>query len=619
MKVVSIEDAVQAIFAHFAQARSRTIRLATPLGLGKPNPLINAFYKRVAQDSSYALEIFTALSLDPPDPKPGLEARFAKPFLERHFGRDYPRLAYLDDLRGGAVPPNIRIEEFYIEAGRYKDIPYAQQTYVSLNYTHVVSSLAEKGVNLVFQMIAKRGERYSLSCNTDLTLDLRDRLAADGRSFYFVGVVHPDLPFVGGDAVLDEAAFDLLVESPEIAHQLFALPRSSIDEVDHGIGLHASQLVVDDGSLQIGIGSLSDALVNALILRQRNNADYRQLLGGLSEGRLRSGWEASFDVFEKGLYGTSEMVMDGFMHLRRAGILRRTVRDSQRDVYVHGAFFLGSKVFYDWLRDLSDEDFNGFSMTRVSKVNDLYDPDELTLRRQRKNARFFNTCMNVTLLGGAASDTLSDGRVISGVGGQYNFVAMAHELPDARSILMLRSSSLRHGKRYSNIVWSHGQLTIPRHLRDIVVTEYGIASLRGKSDREVILELLAIADVEFQDELLATARKHGKVTSRDRIPDYARRNNAKELSRRLQPFKAQLSAYPFGSDFTPLELKLLKALNRLKNMSTLARLKTAFRGLRVPQGLYAEEMERMDFAKTNSLRPRFERKILLGVLNKQSE
>lgn len=66
--------------------------------------------------------------------------------------------------------------------------------------------------------------------------------------------------------------------------------------------------------------------------------------------------------------------------------------------YMHGAFYLGSTDFYQWLRELKDEDYEGLSMTRVSKVNDLYDAHEWALRRQRKNARFFNTCMNVTLM-----------------------------------------------------------------------------------------------------------------------------------------------------------------------------------------------------------------------------
>jgi len=118
-----------------------------------------------------------------------------------------------------------------------------------------------------------------------------------------------------------------------------------------------------------------------------------------------------------------------------------------------------------------------------------------------------NICMKMTLLGAAASDTLDSGQVVSGVGGQYNFVAMAHALRQGRSILMLKSVRREHGKPVSNILWEYAQCTIPRHLRDIVITEYGIADLRGRQDWEVIAALLNICDSRFQDQLLRAPKR----------------------------------------------------------------------------------------------------------------
>src|SRR3546814_2157020 len=74
--------------------------------------------------------------------------------------------------------------------------------------------------------------------------------------------------------------------------------------------------------------------------------------------------------------------------------------------------------------------------------------------------------MMATALGAAVSDGLDDGRVVSGVGGQYNFVAMAHALPDARSVLLLRATREAGDGAGSNIRWNYGHCTIPRHLRD---------------------------------------------------------------------------------------------------------------------------------------------------------
>jgi hypothetical protein len=77
-------------------------------------------------------------------------------------------------------------------------------------------------------------------------------------------------------------------------------------------------------------------------------------------------------------------------------------------------------------------------MTRISYINELYGQEELK-RLQRLDARFINSAFMVTLLGAGVADQLEDGRVLSGVGGQYNFVAQGHALQDARSMMILRS------------------------------------------------------------------------------------------------------------------------------------------------------------------------------------
>ena len=204
-------------------------------------------------------------------------------------------------------------------------------------------------------------------------------------------------------------------------------------------------------------------------------------------------------------------------------------------------------------------------MTGISYVNELYGEEELK-RLQRKAARFVNTGLFVTLTGAVASDGLEDGRVLSGVGGQYNFVAMAHELEDGRSIIMIRSTKEEDGKLRSNVRWSYGHVTIPRHLRDLVVTEYGIADLRGRSDEDVITSLLEIADSRFQDGLLKEAKRSGKVRENYEIPDRARNNRPERLENELARYRRQelFPEFPFGTDLTPEEVVLRKALRKVK-------------------------------------------------------
>jgi hypothetical protein len=259
--------------------------------------------------------------------------------------------------------------------------------------------------------------------------------------------------------------------------------------------------------------------------------------------------------------------------LRDRASFERMVHDAlgaklANGVLLHGAFFLGSNWFYQQLRDMPYPERKLFAMTAVSKVNEIFSDVELE-QRQHRHARFLNICMKMTLLGAVASDTLASGQVVSGVGGQYNFVAMAHALRQGRSIIMLKSTRNAHGRLQSNILWDYAQCTIPRHLRDVVVTEYGIADLRGKQDWEVIAALLNISDSRFQDQLLEAAKRAGKLMQDYRIPDAFRDNRPERLMAGLQPYRAAglFPDFPFGHEFTPEELVLGKALTGLKNRS----------------------------------------------------
>jgi hypothetical protein len=178
--------------------------------------------------------------------------------------------------------------------------------------------------------------------------------------------------------------------------------------------------------------------------------------------------------------------------------------------------------------------------------------------------------MMVTLLGAAVSDGLGDGRVVSGVGGQYNFVSMAHALPGARSILCVRATRFSAGALSSNIVWNYPHITIPRHLRDVVVTEYGVADLRGRTDQDIIAALLNVADSRFQDQLLAQARAARKIPSDYRIPDAFRDNTPGRLARSLAEHRKRgfFSEYPFGTDLTADEIVLSRALKSLQARTT---------------------------------------------------
>ncbi|RBL66185.1 acetyl-CoA hydrolase, partial [Pseudomonas sp. MWU13-2625] len=156
--------------------------------------------------------------------------------------------------------------------------------------------------------------------------------------------------------------------------------------------------------------------------------------------------EGGIEPFAQGLYGCSEMFVNGLLALADAGIVRRKVYPSVAlqeqanagtldpdsavgGVSIHGCFFLGPRTFYQRLRGLPRSKLAQFNMTAISYINELYGHEELK-RLQRRDARFINSAFTMTLMGAAVSDQLQGGRVLSGVGGQYNFVAQGHALAD---------------------------------------------------------------------------------------------------------------------------------------------------------------------------------------------
>ncbi len=703
-------DSIEAAVDHVLDHIEGDIVLGIPLGIGKPNPWVNALYRRIKSNPARRLRIITALSLEKPVGKSELEAHFLAPLVERLF-KDYPDLEYVKDLRSHGLPPNIEVREFFMKTGDYLGNAAAQQGYISTNYTFVVRDMDVQGMNVIAQAVAARGEgdgmRLSLSSNPDVTFEALERYALLGKPLLKVGVINRQMPFMPNGAEVAPGLFDIIVTDPAATHTLFCPPNNKVSSADYAIGLHAASLVADGGTLQIGIGSLGDAIAQALILRDRHGAEFRAVLDSLCPDGL---YGRDFSRFDKGLYGCSEMFVNGFLRLIEAGIIRREVfadvalqslineglipdetvtpntlrvlldrgrihsplpaqdlaflqrfgilnasvslegerlvcgkvhcssnlLDPQAfdtvaehmlgkrllgGIIMTGGFFLGPQDFYERLRSMPAQELAKIDMTRIDFINQLYThiPGESELKRvQRRKARFMNTTMMVTALGAAVSDALESGEVISGVGGQYNFVAMSHALPDARLLMMLRATHDNADGLRSSIVWNYGHVTIPRHLRDVVITEYGVADLRGQPDSEVIQRLIAVADSRFQDELVTQAKAHHKLPSNYRVPDRWRQNLPQALEAKLHPWSQAglLPDFPFGTELTDDELHIVRALKKLKHATqhpaelvSLA-VRSLWEGREAPHAY----LERLGLAEAHSFKDLFVRRLFAGNL-----
>ncbi len=705
----------ESVVNRLVQQLGKKLIVALPLGLGKPIPLVNALYRRAKSDPGLDLTFLTALSLERPPESTDLRGLFLEPVLRRVY-RGCPALEYMADLADGCVPGNVRVKEFFFQPGSRIGNFHAQYHYISSNYTHAARDVFLNGCNVVMQMVAigdgADGPKLSMSCNPDTSAELHTLLKDSDRPHMAVAVVNENLPYMGGDAEVPADIFDVLVRGEEHSHPLFTVPKlPPVEAADYLLGLNASCLVRDGGTLQIGIGALGDAVAYALSLRHEDNAAYKDALihSGIliPENRAMIKSIGGTGKFLNGLYGATEMFVEGFLHLMDAGVLHREVYDfwalqqlinegrckpdaldidvlagmaelgvreirgkdfailqhhglftedcSYHNGYIstpdgsrvaanladphsrrvfasqclgtalkngwllHGGFFLGSGGFYEQLRQLPGTLRKRINMTGVNKINQL-DNNPRLYRAQRIHARFINTGLKATLNGAVVSDTLQSGQVLSGVGGQYNFVSMAHQLLTGRSILMIRAVRENNNHLESNIVWEYGSCTIPRHLRDIVITEYGIADLRGKSDGEVIKAMLNVADSRFQSNLLASAIHAGKIEDDYVIPVQFRDNTPRRVGQIFSQLQqdGNFPAYPFGSDFSDEELQVASALKALSQHQQRPLLKTLFSLLK-PVGKNSPRTEfwlsSLGLAEAKKLRERIIRRILSRELN----
>ncbi|MFO7751820.1 MAG: acetyl-CoA hydrolase/transferase C-terminal domain-containing protein [Desulfobacteraceae bacterium] len=696
----------------------KKIVLAAPLALAKPNHLINELYRRTRENPDLHFTLITAVSLEKPSWSGELEKRLIKPIAERIW-EDFPDFEYVLDLRKNAAPENFKLVEFFNKAGGWMNNPHARQNYLGSNYTHAVRDALINECNVIAQLVSKKkvnGKNLiSMGSNPDTHLEggrIFHEKKKRGENLAIIGQVNTNLPFMHGDAVVDPEFYDMIIDNPDYDFKLFGAPKEPVSNADWMIGLHASCLVKDGGTIQVGIGSLGDAIVAGLEMRHCKNSAYRSFLKktGISDiyaDLIRT--SGGTGPFDKGLLGSSEMLVDGLIELFEKDVVKRRVYDDTRLqkvinefgynerqvemifrkllekrllhtrikpkefeflqrfgifrkdlVFSNGAalsnrteeqfsldmslpenldriirhclgdtlkngtalyacFFIGPQAFYRKLNRLEKDRLDLINMCGVDYVNQLYGDEELK-RLQRRSGRFINAALMVTLSGAVVADGLENNRIISGPGGQYNFVSMAHALEDARAVTMIRSTRGKGEGCVSNIVWEYGHTTIPRHLRDIVVTEYGIADLRGKKDWEAMTSLICIADSRFQNDLLAKAKRAECIPSDWLIPDRFRNNTPGMIMDQLRPFREKgfFPDFPFGTDLTHEEQVLGKSLKAFKKKSEngkLALIPELFTSSlsRVP-GTAGPYLERMGLHRPSGIKERLMQKVVLSAL-----
>jgi acyl-CoA hydrolase len=197
----------------------------------------------------------------------------------------------------------------------------------------------------------------------------------------------------------------------------------------------------------------------------------------------------------------SEMFTTGLMRLHQSGKVTNDAKGMFDGVSVT-TFALGISELYQWL--------DGNVEVAFVPVDTVNDP---TVISRNANLVSINGALSVDLYGQVMADSI-DGRQISGVGGHEDFVAGAELHLDARSLICLRSTAVRHGETVSRIAGIPPEGTVvstPRHHTGVVITEYGAAELTGRTVRERAHLLTDLAHPDFRRELRKAADGLGRA------------------------------------------------------------------------------------------------------------
>ncbi|WP_411683217.1 acetyl-CoA hydrolase/transferase family protein [Clostridium thailandense] len=271
-----------------------------------------------------------------------------------------------------------------------------------------------------------------------------------------IAEVNENMPRTMGDSFIHVSDIDYIVKT---SHPIIELKPPKIGEVEKSIGKNCASLIEDGSTLQLGIGAIPDAVL--LFLKDKKDL---------------------------GIH--SEMISDGVVELVEAGVITNSKKTLHPGKIVV-TFLMGTKRLYDFVNDNP--------MVETYPVDYVNDP---TVVMKNSKMISINSCVQVDLMGQVCSESIGI-KQISGVGGQVDFVRGASMCRDGKSIIAIPSTAAK-GKvsRIVPLLDEGSAVTTSRNDVDYVVTEYGIASLKGKTLKERAKALINIAHPDFRESLI---------------------------------------------------------------------------------------------------------------------
>jgi acyl-CoA hydrolase len=296
-------------------------------------------------------------------------------------------------------------------------------------------------------------------CSLGTSVDVA--MAAVDSAPLVIAQVNPRMPRTLGNSFI---RFDHIDFAVEVDEPLLVEPVEPVDDTERLIGVYVADLVDDGATLQLGIGGIPNAVLEAM-------------------------------TSQRDLGVHTEMFSDGLLDLVEAGVVTGAAKSLHPGKIVT-TFLMGSQRLYDWVHDNP--------MVEMQPVD--YTNDTSIIRRNTRMTAI-NSAIQVDLTGQVCADSIGT-RIYSGVGGQMDFMRGAALSPGGKAIIALPSTA--RGGSVSRIVPTltegAGVTTTRAHVQ-YIVTEHGVADLHGASIRERAEALIRIADPAFHDELTAWARR----------------------------------------------------------------------------------------------------------------
>lgn len=289
----------------------------------------------------------------------------------------------------------------------------------------------------------------SLGVSVDYTL------GAARNAKLVVAQVNSMMPCTGGDSKMHVSEIDYFVKFDE---PIFELKPPTIGEVEKAIGENCAKLINDGDTLQLGIGAIPDAVL--LFLKDKKDL---------------------------GIH--SEMISDGVLELVKAGVITNSKKSIHKGKSVV-TFLMGTQKLYDYVNNNSEVE-----LYPVDYVNNPI------VVMKNDNIVAINSCVQVDLMGQVASESVGL-KQISGTGGQVDFVRGAAMASSGKAIMAMPSTAAKGTvSKIVPLLDEGAAVTTLRTDVDYIVTEYGIASLKGKSLRERARELINITHPDFREQL----------------------------------------------------------------------------------------------------------------------